>query len=71
MPALIRKFHEAKVNNEPEVVIWETEKPFREFLHVDDMVDACIYLMENFDADRMEEFVNIGVGRDITINELA
>ena len=71
MPALIRKFHEAKVKNEPEVVIWGTGKPFREFLHVDDMADACVYLMENFNADDIGEFVNIGVGKDITIGELA
>ena len=71
MPALIRKFHEAKVKNKPEVVIWGTGKPFREFLHVDDMADACVYLMENFNADDIGEFVNIGVGKDITIGELA
>ena len=71
MPALIRKFHEAKVDNEPEVIVWGTGKPFREFLHVDDMADACVYLMENFNADDIGEFVNIGVGKDITIGELA
>jgi GDP-L-fucose synthase len=71
MPALIRKFHEAKVNNVPEVIVWGTGKPFREFLHVDDMADACVYLMENFNADDIGEFVNIGVGKDITIGELA
>ncbi len=71
MPALIRKFHEAKVKNEPEVVIWGTGKPFREFLHVDDMAEACVYLMKNFNADDIGEFVNIGVGEDITIGELA
>lgn len=71
MPALIRKFHEAKVKNEPEVVIWGTGKPFREFLHVDDMADACVYLMKNFNADDIGEFVNIGVGKDIKIGELA
>ena len=42
------------MNNEPEVIIWGTEKPFREFLHVDDMADACVYLMENFNADDIE-----------------
>jgi GDP-L-fucose synthase len=71
MPALIRKFHEAKVNNDQEVVVWGTGKPFREFMHVDDMADACVYLMENFSADQINEFVNIGVGKDITIGELA
>lgn len=71
MPALIRKFHEAKVNNEPEVIVWGTGKPLREFLHVDDMADACVYLMENLSTDDIGEFVNIGVGKDITIGELA
>jgi GDP-L-fucose synthase len=71
MPALIRKFHEAKVNNKPEVVVWGTGKPFREFMHVDDAADACVYLMENFNANDIGEFVNIGVGKDITIGELA
>ncbi|MEL7663302.1 MAG: GDP-L-fucose synthase [Methanosarcina mazei] len=71
MPALIRKFHDAKVNNKPEVVIWGTGKPLREFMHVDDMADACVYLMENYDYSEIGEFVNIGVGKDITIGELA
>lgn len=71
MPALIRKFHEAKVNNEPEVIVWGTGKPCREFMHVDDMASACVYLMENYDFSEIEEFVNIGVGEDITIHELA
>jgi GDP-L-fucose synthase len=71
MPALIRKFHEAKMNNEPEVTVWGTGKPFREFMYVDDMADACVYLMENLSTDDIGEFVNIGVGKDITIGELA
>jgi GDP-L-fucose synthase len=70
MPALIRKFHEAKINKAPEVVVWGTGKPRREFLHVDDMADACVYLMENFNARDIGEFVNIGVGEDVTIAEL-
>jgi len=70
MPALIRKFHEAKVNNQSEVVVWGTGKPLREFMHVDDMADACVYLMENYDYSDIGEFVNIGVGKDITIKEL-
>lgn len=70
MPALIRKFHEAKVNNEPEVIVWGTGKPLREFMHVDDMADACVYLMEKFSAKDIGEFVNLGVGEDITIDEL-
>ncbi|WP_234123169.1 GDP-L-fucose synthase [Clostridium hydrogenum] len=68
MPALIRKFHEAKVNNEPFVEVWGTGKPLREFLHVDDMADGCVYLMENYDG---EEHVNIGTGKEVTIRELA
>lgn len=71
MPALVRKFHEAKVNNEPEVVVWGTGTPRREFMHVDDMADACVYLMENYDFSEVGEFVNIGVGEDVTISELA
>jgi len=68
LPALIRKFHEAKINNEEEVVIWGTGKPKREFLHVDDLADAVVYLMKNYGG---EQFVNIGVGKDISIQELA
>lgn len=71
MAALIRKFHEAKINNEPEVIVWGTGTPRREFLHADDMADACVYLMENYDASDIGEFVNIGVGEDLTIRELA
>ncbi len=71
MAALIRKFHEAKMSNEPKVVVWGTGTPMREFLHVDDMADACVYLMKNYDAADIGEFVNIGVGEDITIRELA
>lgn len=68
LPALIRKFHEAKVNNEPEVVIWGTGTPRREFLYIDDLADACLYLMQNYDEN---EIINIGTGEDITIKELA
>lgn len=68
MPALIRKFHEAKINNAPFVEVWGTGKPLREFLHVDDMADACVFLMENYDE---EEHVNIGTGKEISIGELA
>jgi len=68
LPALIRKFHEAKANNEDEVVIWGTGKPRREFLHVDDLADSLLYLMNNYDGD---QFVNVGVGKDISILELA
>ena len=68
LPALIRKFHEAKKNNDPQVILWGTGKPRREFLHADDLADACFYLMQNFnDAG----FVNIGTGEDLEIRELA
>jgi len=68
LPALIRKFHEAKETNKEEVEIWGTGKPMREFLHVDDMAEACLFLMENYSG---KQFVNIGTGKDITIRELA
>jgi GDP-L-fucose synthase len=71
MAALIRKFHEAKMNRESQVVVWGTGAPRREFLYVDEMADACVYLMENYDASDIGEFVNIGVGEDVTIKELA
>jgi len=67
LPALIRKFHDAKTNNDPEVIMWGTGKPKREFLYVDDLADACIYLMNNYDSG---EIVNIGTGIDLTIKEL-
>ncbi len=68
LPALIRKFHDAKINNLPEVIVWGTGTPKREFLHVDDMADASVFLMNNYDD---AEFVNVGVGEDVTIKELA
>ncbi|HFD32943.1 MAG TPA: GDP-L-fucose synthase [Gammaproteobacteria bacterium] len=68
MPALIRKFYDAKINNLPEVIVWGTGTPRREFLHVDDMADACVFLMNTYDG---EGFVNVGVGEDVTIKELA
>jgi len=68
LPALIRKFHEAKTNNKEEVVIWGTGKPKREFLHVDDLADALLFLMNNYNGS---QFVNVGTGKDITIQELA
>ena len=68
LPALIRKFHEAKITGSPEVVMWGTGTPKREFLHVDDLADAVVYLMQNYDA---EEIINIGVGEDVSISELA
>jgi GDP-L-fucose synthase len=68
LPALIRKFHEAKVNDEDEVVIWGTGKPRREFLHVDDLADSLLFLMNNYNGN---QFVNVGVGKDISILELS
>ena len=68
LPALIRKFHEAKINNEPFVTIWGTGDPKREFLHVDDVADACLFLMENYDEAGM---INVGMGTDLSIIELA
>jgi GDP-L-fucose synthase len=71
MPALIRKFHDANVKNEADVVVWGTGSPRREFLHVDEMADACVYLMENYNYPDIGEFVNIGTGKDLSIKELA
>jgi GDP-L-fucose synthase len=68
LPALIRKFHEAKMQQAPEVVLWGTGKPMREFLHVDDLAAACYFLMQDYNE---AEFVNIGTGVDITIAALA
>jgi GDP-L-fucose synthase len=68
LPALIRKFTEAKKLNSPQVEIWGTGRPLREFLHVDDLADACIFLMENYSA---MEFVNVGSGMEISIKDLA
>ncbi|MBW6440676.1 GDP-L-fucose synthase [Patescibacteria group bacterium] len=68
VPALIRKFHEAKINNKKEVVIWGTGKPRRDFLHVDDLADACVFLMNNYYE---KDIINIGSGEDISINELS
>lgn len=71
LPALMRKMHEAKTQNQEEVVIWGTGKPMREFLHCDDLADACVYLMKHKDAADVGELVNIGVGKDLSIRELA
>lgn len=68
MPAMIRKFHDAKVNHAPFVELWGTGTPLREFLYVDDMADACVFLLENYSG---EQHVNIGTGKEITIEELA
>lgn len=68
LPALIRKFHEAKVNGQPEVIVWGSGNPRREFLHADDMADACVFLMKNYNEAGL---INIGVGDDLSIKELA
>lgn len=68
LPALIRKFHEAKISNRKEVVIWGTGAPKREFLHVDDLAEACVFLMSNYSSG---EPINIGTGKDLSIKELA
>jgi len=75
LPALIRKFHEAKTNNYPNVTIWGTGKPLREFLFVDDLAEAIIFMLENVDADNLYNLgithLNIGSGKDISISDLA
>ena len=68
MPAMIRKFHEAKVTGAATVELWGTGTPLREFLYVDDMADACVFLLENYNG---EQHVNIGTGKEVSIRELA
>ncbi|PYR57123.1 MAG: GDP-fucose synthetase [Acidobacteria bacterium] len=68
LPAMIRKFHEAKVTGARDVVIWGTGSPRREFLHVDDLADACAFLMDRYEG---EQHINVGTGEDLTIGELA
>lgn len=68
LPALIRKFHEARIADAPSVTVWGSGAPRREFLHVDDLADAALFLMRNYNA---EAIVNVGVGKDVTIHELA
>lgn len=68
MPAMIRKFHEAKLSGAPRVELWGTGAPLREFLYVDDMADACVFLLEHYSG---EQHVNIGTGKEVTIKELA
>ena len=68
LPALLRKAHEAKVHGDAQCVVWGSGRPMREFLHVDDMADACVFLMEQADADGL---YNVGTGTDVTIRELA
>jgi len=68
LPALIRKFHEAKLAGAPEVVVWGSGTPRREFLHVDDLAHACLFLMQRYDSS---DWINVGWGEDIAIGELA
>jgi GDP-L-fucose synthase len=68
LPALLRKFHEAKLTGAPTVTVWGSGKPRREFLHADDLADACLFLMDHYDSP---EIINIGVGKDISIGEMA
>jgi GDP-L-fucose synthase len=68
IPALIRKFHEAKINDNPTVQVWGSGSPLREFLHADDLADACLFLMNNYSV---REFINIGTGKDLSIKDLA
>ncbi len=68
LPALIRKFHEGKIENKEAVEIWGSGKPYREFLYIDDMAEACCFLMQTYDD---ESIVNIGTGQDVSIKELA
>jgi GDP-L-fucose synthase len=68
LPALLRRFHEARVAGRPEVVVWGTGRPRRELLHVDDLADACLFLMERYEDER---HINVGTGEDLTVGELA
>ena len=68
LPAMIRKFHDARVEGRTEVVLWGTGSPRREFLHVDDLADACLFIMQRYDE---AEHINVGTGEDLTIRELA
>lgn len=71
LPALIRKFHEAKKSNKKEVIVWGDGSPLREFLYVDDLANSLVYIMENKDYNDIGEFVNIGTGKEISIKELS
>ena len=71
LPMLLRRFHEAKLNNDQTVTVWGTGKPKREFLFADDMAEACFYLMENYQAADIGDLINIGTGEEISIRDLA
>lgn len=71
LPALIRKFHEAKMNRATAVTLWGTGAPFREFLYIDDLADACVFLMQKHEYREIGEFINVGSGTDLSINDLA
>lgn len=71
LPALIRKFHEAKIAKRDSVVLWGTGEPMRELLYVDDLADACVFLMNKYGYNEIGEFINIGTGTDISIADLA
>jgi len=71
LPAMLRRFHEAKENNLPSVKLWGTGNVTREFMHADDLADACVYIMEKYDYADIGEFINVGTGQDIPLRELA
>jgi GDP-L-fucose synthase len=71
LPALLRKFHEARKLNQETVALWGTGEPYREFLYVDDLADACLFLMKRYGYPEIGEFINIGTGQDIRIKDLA
>lgn len=71
LPAMVRKFYNARVKKARSVVLWGTGKPYREFLHSDDCADACVFLMERYSFNDLGEVVNIGTGKDLTIKQLA
>ena len=71
LPALIRRMHEAKKRKENEVVIWGSGSPRRELLHSDDLADACVYLMQDWEAEHSHGLINVGVGEDYTIHEIS
>jgi GDP-L-fucose synthase len=67
LPALIRKFYEAKTTNAPTVTCWDTGAPMREFLYVEDLARACVFLLENYSE---EQFINVGSGKEVSVREL-